>query len=335
MQRTGGFVKATLLGLSLVIGAFVLGACGGGGGGGSEDSGSSAGSDETINFGTVDWPEAIAKTNVASTVVDALGYETDISEVSVPLVFQGLETGDLDVFVEAWFPTMQTNMDEIDQESVTSAATNLPEATFSVAVNREACDAGVTSHEDLDQFADRFEAGGTPTIYGIEPGNDGNQVVIDMIENDTYGLGDWEIVESSTNGMLSEVESRVDEGEWVAFTGWEPHWMNNKFDMCLLEDPEEAWGGTSHVETLLNAEFAEGNPELDKFFGQMIVNKEIQANLIDQIDNSGKEPEQVALDWLNENTELTDQWLDGVKAADGTDGAEALKSYLEENSAQQ
>lgn len=333
MQRTGEFVKATLLGLSLVIGAFVLGACGGGGGGGSEGSGSSAGSDETINFGTVDWPEAIAKTNVASTVVDALGYETDISEVSVPLVFQGLETGDLDVFVEAWFPTMQTNMDEIDQESVTSAATNLPEATFSVAVNREACDAGVTSHEDLDQFADRFEAGGTPTIYGIEPGNDGNQVVIDMIENDTYGLGDWEIVESSTNGMLSEVESRVDEGEWVAFTGWEPHWMNNKFDMCLLEDPEEAWGGTSHVETLLNAEFAEGNPELDKFFGQMIVNKEIQANLIDQIDNSGKEPEQVALDWLNENTELTDQWLDGVKAADGTDGAEALKSYLEENSA--
>lgn len=333
MQRTGEFVKATLLGLSLVIGAFVLGACGGGGGGGSEGSGSSAGSDETINFGTVDWPEAIAKTNVASTVVDALGYETDISEVSVPLVFQGLETGDLDVFVEAWFPTMQTNMDEIDQDSVTSAATNLPEATFSVAVNREACDAGVTSHEDLDQFADRFEAGGTPTIYGIEPGNDGNQVVIDMIENDTYGLGDWEIVESSTNGMLSEVESRVDEGEWVAFTGWEPHWMNNKFDMCLLEDPEEAWGGTSHVETLLNAEFAEGNPELDKFFGQMIVNKEIQANLIDQIDNSGKEPEQVALDWLNENTELTDQWLDGVKAADGTDGAEALKSYLEENSA--
>ena len=154
-----------------------------------------------------------------------------------------------------------------------------------------------------------------------------------MIENDTYGLGDWKIVESSTNGMLSEVESRLDEGQWVAFTGWEPHWMNNKFDMCLLEDPEEAWGGKSHVETLLNAEFSDGNPELVKFFGQMIVNKDIQANLIDQIDNSGKEPEQVALDWLNENTEITDQWLDGVKAADGTDGAEALRSYLEEKSA--
>lgn len=325
MKRTGRFVKTALLGISLVVGVFVLGACGGG----SEGSGSSASADETVNFGTVDWPEAIAKTNVTSTIVEALGHETDISQVSVPLVFQGLETGDLDVFVEAWFPTMQTNMDEIDQESVTSAATNLPEATFSVAVNREACDAGVTSHEDLDQYKDRFDS----KIYGIEPGNDGNQVVIDMIANDTYGLEDWEILESSTNGMLSEVESRVDEGEWVAWTGWEPHWMNNKYDMCLLDDPEEAWGGKSHVETLLNADFVQDNPELNQFFSQMIVNKDIQADLIDRIDNSGKQPEEIALEWLNENTEMTEQWLEGVQAADGTDGAEALKSYLEGKSA--
>jgi glycine betaine/proline transport system substrate-binding protein len=39
-----------------------------------------------------------------------------------------------------------------------------------------------------------------------------------MIKNDTYGLGDWEIVESSTSGMLSEVDKAVREGEWVAFT---------------------------------------------------------------------------------------------------------------------
>jgi glycine betaine/proline transport system substrate-binding protein len=68
---------------------------------------------------------------------------------------------------------MQTNLETIDQSEVTSAATNLPEATFSVAVNEEACEAGVRSHEDLDQYKDRFDA----TIFGIEHGNDGNQVV--------------------------------------------------------------------------------------------------------------------------------------------------------------
>ena len=319
MERGGRFVRVALLGLLVFVGAFMFGACGGGGE-----------ADETVNFGTVDWPEAVAKTNVASTIVDALGYQTEVQELGVPTVFQGLDTGDLDVFVEAWFPTMQTNFDEVqDVESVT---TNLEEATFSIAVNREACEAGLMSHEDLAAFADRFEEGGTPTIYGLEPGNDGNQVVLDMIENDQYNLGDWKLVESSTNGMLSEVDRRLGDGEWVAWTGWEPHWMNNRYDMCLLEDPEEAWGGQSHVETLVNNEFPEQFPELYTFFEQMVVTPEIQRELIDGIDNSGLSPEEFALQWLRANPEITDNWLAGIEATDGTDGAEALRSYLEQRS---
>jgi glycine betaine/proline transport system substrate-binding protein len=320
MKRGGRFARAALWGVLLVAGAFLFSACGGGG----------ESADETVNFGTVDWPEAIAKTNVSSTIVDALGYQTEVQELGVPTVFQGLDTGDLDVFVEAWFPTMQTNFDEVnDVESVT---TNLEEATFSIAVNQEACEAGVTSHEDLAAFADRFEEGGTPTIYGLEPGNDGNQVVLDMIENDQYDLGDWELIESSTNGMLSEVDRRLGDGEWVAWTGWEPHWMNNRYEMCLLDDPELAWGGPSHVETLVNNEFPEQFPDLYTFFEQMVVTPEIQRELIDGIDNSGLPPEEFALQWLRENPEVTDNWLAGIEATDGTDGAEALRTYLEQRS---
>jgi glycine betaine/proline transport system substrate-binding protein len=312
--RGGRLVRAALLGLLLVSSAFVLGACGGA---------------EEVRFGTVDWPEAVAKTNVAATVVEALGHETQIQELSVPAVFEGLEGGELDVFVEAWFPTMQPNLDAVAPGSVETVTINLPEATFSVAVDRAACDAGVRSHEDLEGFADRFEEDGQPTIFGIEPGNDGNQVVLDMISNNTYSLGNWRLVESSTDGMLAEVDRRTSAGEWVAFTGWEPHWMNDRYDMCLLEDPEEAWGGKSRVETLVNESFPEEYPELHEFFEQMKVNKGIQAELIDQIDNSGKEPEQVALDWLRANPAVTARWLEGVTATDGTKGSEALRRYLE------
>ena len=318
-----GTLKKVLAGLTLVGGAFVFSACGGSGDAGSSGGGASG---EPVNFGTVDWPEAIAKTNVSATMVEALGHETKIQQLGVPVIFKGLEQGDLDLFVEAWFPTMQTNLEQVDSEKVESITTNLPEATFSVAVNREACDAGVKSHEDLDRYKEEFDG----TIFGIEPGNDGNQVVIDMIKGDTYGLGDWEIVESSTSGMLSEVDKAIKDGEWVAFTGWEPHYMGQKYDMCLLEDPEGAWGGSSHVETLANADFEEDNPELYQLFSQMKVDKEIQGHWIDEIDNSGKEPEEIATEWLKENPEITGKWLEGVEAADGTPGPEALKSHLEE-----
>ncbi len=96
-------MRAALLGLLLVSSALVFGACGGA---------------KEVRFGTVDWPEAVAKTNVAATVVEALGYETEIQELSVPVVFEGLESGELDVFVEAWFPTMQPNLDAVAPGSV-------------------------------------------------------------------------------------------------------------------------------------------------------------------------------------------------------------------------
>jgi glycine betaine/proline transport system substrate-binding protein len=104
--------------------------------------------------------------------------------------------------------------------------------------------------------------------------------------------------------------------------------MNDRYDMCLLEDPEEAWGGKSRVETLVNEDFPREYPELYEFFEQMKVDKNIQAELIDQIDNSGKQPEEVALDWLRANPAVTARWLEGVTATNGTEGSEALRNYL-------
>ena len=46
------------------------------------------------------------------------------------------------------------------------------------------------------------------SIYGIEPGNDGNRHVIDMIKKNEFGLGGFKLVESSEQGMLAEVRAR-------------------------------------------------------------------------------------------------------------------------------
>ncbi len=64
----------------------------------------------------------------------------------------------------------------------------------------------------------------------------------------------------------------------------------------------------------------------------MKVSPDIQRDLIDRIDNSGEEPSQVALDWLRDNPDVTENWLAGIEATDGTDGAEALQRYLDERS---
>src|SRR3546814_1464385 len=55
------------------------------------------------------------------------------------------------------------------------------------------------SEKGLKDFADiaKFEDDLDDKIYGIEPGNDGNRLILDMIDQDAFDLGDFEVVERS------------------------------------------------------------------------------------------------------------------------------------------
>ena len=49
------------------------------------------------------------------------------------------------------------------------------------------------------------------SIYGIEPGNDGNRLVLRMIKQEPVRPRDFKLVESSEQGMLAEVERAIHE----------------------------------------------------------------------------------------------------------------------------
>ena len=53
--------------------------------------------------------------------------------------------------------------------------------------------AGLKSLTDIGKFKDKLDG----KIYGIEPGNDGNRIVLGMIEDKPNGLDGFELVESS------------------------------------------------------------------------------------------------------------------------------------------
>jgi glycine betaine/proline transport system substrate-binding protein len=84
-------------------------------------------------------------------------------------------------------------------------------------------------------------------IYGIEPGNDGNRLIMDMIAANAFGLGDaeFEVVESSEQGMLAQVARASDRDEPIVFLGWEPHPMNANFDLTYLTGGDDWFGPTS------------------------------------------------------------------------------------------
>ena len=69
-----------------------------------------AASCDEITFSDVGWTDITATTAATTVVLDALGYETDVKILSVPVTYTSMAAGDVDVFLGNWMPTMEADI---------------------------------------------------------------------------------------------------------------------------------------------------------------------------------------------------------------------------------
>ncbi|MTI84776.1 MAG: ABC transporter substrate-binding protein [Firmicutes bacterium] len=275
-----------------------------------------------LKFGFVEWPGVTQKTYILKEILDNLGYNVEATTFTVPILIQGLSTGDVDVFAGGWMVTMAPMLDKhLESGAIEDLGTNIAEVDYGPAVPSYVWEAGVHSIGDLDKFADKFDR----EYYGIEPGNDGNEVMMRAVENDTYGLGDWTVLESSTSAMLAEVKKAQEAGDWIVHSAWAPHWMNVELDMKYLEDPEKIWGENERVDTLARKGLSEDDPNVTKFLSQFKVESDTQSAWIMEYDKEGRDPQAVAEEWVANNLDTVNPWLEGVKTVDGENAQQVLK----------
>ena len=262
-------------------------------------------------------------------VLDALGYETDIKVLSVPVTLSALAGGDVDVFLGNWMPTMEADIAPYREAgTVDTVRANLEGAKYTLAVNKAAADLGIASFADIATHKDALEG----KIYGIEPGNDGNRLIMDMIASDAFGLTGFEVVESSEQGMLAQVARADDRSEPVVFLGWEPHPMNANFTMSYLTGGDDWFGpnlGGATVYTNTRAGYVEACPNVGKLLMNLEFTLAMENEIMASILDDGEEPRDAATDWLKANPDVYMGWLDGVTTKDGGDAVEAVKAALQ------
>lgn len=287
---------------------------------------SAAQTDNVVKLGHVPgWTGLTVKNEVISQVLGHLGYEAELFQASLPLVYRGVASGEIDAFAAVWIPSSQSMIQPYYEEgTITRLATHLDGALYGSAVPDYVCEAGVRSFADLNDHADRFNE----RYYGLEPGNDGNELIRKAIADDTYGLGDWQLVESSISAMLTQVESEIEDEEWIVFSGWKPHWMNVVYDLCYLEDPKNIWGGPSQVDTIANSVFVENSPNVARLLTQFQIESAVQSDWILQYGFEDRPQDEVAAEWLGNNLGIVETWLEGVTTVDGEPATEAIREAV-------
>ena len=282
----------------------------------------------TVTFSDVGWTDITATTAATTVVLNALGYETDIKVLSVPVTYTSMAAGDVDVFLGNWMPTMEGDIAPYREAgTVDTVRANLEGAKYTLAVNKAAADMGIEDFGDIASKKDELDG----KIYGIEPGNDGNRLIMDMIGANAFGLEGFEVVESSEQGMLAQVARADRRGEPVVFLGWEPHPMNANFEMSYLTGGDDYFGpnlGGATVYTNTSAGYADACPNVGKLLGNLEFTLAMENEIMGAILDGGEDPTDAATAWLAANSGILGSWLDGVTTKDGGDAMAAVKAAL-------
>ena len=281
-----------------------------------------------VTFSDVGWTDITATTAATTVVLEALGYEPHIKVLSVPVTYTSMAGGDIDVFLGNWMPTMEADIAPYREAgTVDTVRENLEGAKYTLAVNAAAKAMGINDFADIAAKSDALEG----KIFGIEPGNDGNRLIQSMIDSDAFGLSGFEVVESSEQGMLAQVDRASRKDEPIVFLGWEPHPMNANFDMGYLTGGDAYFGpdfGGATVYTNTRAGYVGECPNVGALLGNLKFTLAMENEIMSAILNDGEDPEDAAEDWLKANPAAYEAWLAGVTTKDGGDAAAAVAAAL-------
>ncbi|WP_425348165.1 ABC transporter substrate-binding protein [Vreelandella olivaria] len=273
--------------------------------------------DQTLDFGVPAWPGITVKTAIAEQLLNPLGYATSAHEIGLQVVYQGIESGDIDVFLGAWLPAQQEMFNPRKASGVLiDVANNVDGAQMTLAVPEYLYESGIQSFADLDEHRDQFNG----QIHGFGTGSAASEILLDAIDNDTWGLGDWRLVDTSEVAMLSAARDAISREEAIVWVGWSPHWMNLELPMRYLNDPKNLFGennGESDVLTLLRSEYADANPNVVTFFEQFTFTAEEQSWMIQAFGQEERDLTEVAVQWISNHPERIEAMLDDVTTTDG------------------
>ena len=277
-----------------------------------------------VRLADIGWTDVSATTALFARLVHDLGYEPSITVLSVPVTYASMKNRDIDIFLGNWMPSMEADRKPfIDDHSVEVIGANLTGAKYTLAVPAYTHAAGLKDFADIAHQSGALKG----ALYGIEPGNDGNRLILKIIQENQFGLGSFKLVESSEQGMLAEVERAVRAKQPIVFLAWDPHPMNTRFDLRYLTGGDATFGpnfGGAAVYTNTRAGYVAACPNMGRLLHNLRFTTQGESQLMARILDQHQAPDMAAAAWIASNRATVAGWLEGVTTLAGEPASSVL-----------
>ncbi len=302
----------------------------------------------TVQPAVATWTSAIPVSWVFIELLEELGYSVDNPvSLSNPVAYLAITERDVDYWPNGWFPLHDPQLPDDFDELGTIFDPHCP----ACGIQGYLVDTGsveeydITSIEDFqrDEVREAFDADGDgrADLFGCPPGwgcHEGINAMIDEFGADEY----INHVDAGYSANFAEVMSRHDAGEPILYYTWGPSawllelvpgedvmWINapgiveDEAERAegvegAVSDPIEMGFVAADIAVTANNAFLEENPAAAELFRQVRLPlgwiSEVDA-LIGEEELADEDVRPHARDWIDENRETVDEWLDAARAA--------------------
>ncbi len=283
---------------------------------------------QTVRMADIGWTDNEVQNAVFSNILTALGYTPKSTLFAEEVAYAGLQNNQLDIFLDDWTPSMDSITAPYQKAgTIDVIGPDLTGAKYTLVVPTYLYNEGLKSFADIQKFGAQLNY----NIYGIEPGNDGNEHILKMIQENKFGLGKFHLVQSSEAGMLSEVARLYPQKKAIVFLGWEPEPMNVTYSLQYLSGGHEFFGpneGAAKIYINTRHGYAAQCPNVGTMLKNFNLPIEAENAMMYSIQIKGEKADAVAKTWLKANPAWVQTELANVVTTTGQPGLAAVTSAL-------
>ena len=295
---------------------------------------------EAVKIGVPTWTGAQAIAHLLGAVVEMrIGGKVEMVPGNNATIFQAMDQGkgDIDVHPDVWLPNQESFTKKyVDGAGSVTLSSNPYQGNQGFCVSKDFAKANnITDIADL----------GRPDVAALMD-SDGNgkgemwigapgwaSANVNEVKVRDYGLLDFiEPIRAEESVKTARIKDSIAMGEGYAFYCYKPHAVWYMFDVEMLTEPtydpakyvmvqpsdDADWYEKSEVATkdaLKEVQIAwskslgDRSPAIAEFFGRFSLTADDVSNFAFEISGQGRDPAEVAREWVEANPERVDAWL--------------------------
>ena len=291
-----------------------------------------------IVVGVPNWPSVAATASILKVVLeDNFGLEVELQNATNPVIFEAMDSGSMHVHPEVWLP----NQANLHEKFVTSRGTvrmspNGVPAFQGICVTAATADrTGITQVADLadPDMAKNFDTDGDGWGEVWIGASGWASTNVEKIRAKSYGYDEtMELLEMDEALAMANVDAAVAKDANHVFYCYTPNHLFALHDIVVLEEPAYdpvkwnviqptddpqwleksdapvAWD-LAYLHVHFAASLEESHPEAAAMLGNVRLTTDQVSGMTYALVVEKADPNDYAVQWVNENAELVDSWM--------------------------